>query len=133
MDVKQIKELINTTNDLRKITKENDGIRITDLYDNGNDKLIIEQYAVFTKSDLERQAQEDKEEAITLCTLNKLLNKIKMWHTNEDDENFIVDLEYFFENYDIKDTSNLLEESDNNIINYLIDDNVSEIIFKFKY
>jgi hypothetical protein len=133
VDVKQIKELINTTNDLRKITKENDGIRITDLYDNGNDKLIIEQYAVFTKSDLERQAQEDKEEAITLCTLNKLLNKIKMWHTNEDDENFIVDLEYFFENYDIKDTSNLLEESDNNIINYLIDDNVSEIIFKFKY
>lgn len=129
MNLKQVKYLVNITGDLRKLVKEYDGIRIYDLFINVEGNLMLEQYSVINKSELEEIAQE-KNEVINADTVDTLLSCVKLWYTSEQDENFLNEVKEFFDNFDVEKVSTLPQLSFNDTVIEFIDSDLNEILYR---
>lgn len=123
--MKKVKELLNKFGDIRILTKENNEVRITDLFLNADDEIRLEQYSTISKMDLDVMAKECNHTKVSSDTLNELLCCIKLWSLN-DMENFNSVITDIMSNYDFE---HLLALDANDTVIDFINLNLNEMAF----
>ena len=131
MLLKDVKELLFQTGDLRLLTKNNGEVRITDLFLNGDGKLRLEQYSTINKKELEEHSSNG---VINGDTLDSLLGCVKLWTLFEEDEttdenSTYEDLNWFFENYDVDKIVEFPKLDFNDTVIQFMDSSIDEMLY----
>lgn len=131
MLLKDVKELLFQTGDLRLLTKNNGEVRITDLFLNGDGKLRLEQYSTINKKELEEHSSNG---VINGDTLDSLLGCVKLWTLFEEDETTDENSTYeyinwFFENYDVDKIIEFPKLDFNDTVIEFMDSSIDEMLY----
>lgn len=113
MLLRDVKELLNQKGEIRLLTRENDEVRVTDLFLNGDGLLRLEQYSKINKEELLEHAVDG---VITELSVDSLLGCVKLWTLFEEDE----DTNLLSENEEINKVLKDIED-------YLAENNLEEL------
>lgn len=113
MLLRDVKELLNQKGEIRLLTRENDEVRVTDLFLNGDGLLRLEQYSTINKEELLEHAVDG---VITELSVDSLLGCVKLWTLFEEDE----DTNLLSENEEINKVLKDIED-------YLAENNLEEL------
>lgn len=134
MMLEDVKKILKVTGDLRLLTKENGGVRITDLFLNDDCEVRLEQYSVITKEDIQNETNISDKDISISEVIDNLLSSVKLWLLFEDDnakEGFDK-FENLFIPFIVDDISKIpYKEFNETIIDFLNGD-LDQLLFKIK-
>lgn len=131
MLLRDVKELLGKTGDLRLLKRESGEVLITDLFLNGDGLIRLEQYSTIIKEELMDYSHDG---VIDEDSVDELLGCSKLWLLFEEDEATDLcskseDINSFLENYDVKDIVNLPKLSFNKTVIEFMDSNIEELLY----
>lgn len=131
MLLKEVKELLAKTGDLRLLTRDNGEVRITDLFLNGDGYLRLEQYSTINKKELEEHSSNG---FVNGDTVDSLLGCVKLWTLFEEDEttnedSTYEDINWFFENYNVDKIVELPKLDFNDTVIEFMDSSIDEMLY----